>query len=144
MIEEAARRVDQLVVYVNWSFERDAVPGELRATWLSDLHPDVEIRAVAHRLATDFDDEDLWAQWMQLFRLHWPYDDGPHAIFSSDGYVDGIADRFGARAVSIDPDRMTVPISATQIRERPEDHLHMVAPAVRAWIESNWLRDRTG
>lgn len=139
MIDQAAQRTDRLVVYVNWSRRHDTVPGELRATWLSELHPDVEIRAVAHSLDTDFDDEELWLKWMDLFRSHWPFDEGPHAVFSSDHYVSGIADRFDAAPVTIDPDRSAVPISATQIRDAPADHLHMVADPVRAWIESNWL-----
>lgn len=139
MIEQAAKRVDQLVVYVNWSSRRDTVPGELRATWLTELHPNVEIRGVWHQLGTDFDDEELWSKWMALFRDHWPYDDGPHAVFSSDPYVSGLAERFDAEAITIDAERNAVPISATQIRERPHDHLDMVAEPVRAWIESNWI-----
>lgn len=139
MIEQAAQQVDQLVVYVNWSSQRDAIPGELRATWLSELHPGVEIRAVAHRLGTDFDDEELWKKWMALFRAHWPLDDGPHAVFSSDTYVSGLAERFGAHAIAVDPEREAVPISATQIRDQPAAHLDKVAEPVRLWIESNWL-----
>ncbi|BAN03742.1 adenylyltransferase/cytidyltransferase family protein [Ilumatobacter coccineus] len=139
MIEQAAQQVDQLVVYVNWSTQRDTIPGELRATWLTDLHPSVEIRAVAHQLGTDFDDDELWEKWMALFRAHWPLDDGPHAVFSSDSYVSGLAERFGAEAVAVDPERAAVPISATQIRDQPAEHLDKVAEPVRAWIESNWL-----
>jgi HTH-type transcriptional regulator, transcriptional repressor of NAD biosynthesis genes len=139
MIEQAAQQVDQLVVYVNWSTQRDTIPGELRATWLTDLHPSVEIRAVAHQLGTDFDDDELWEKWMALFRAHWPLDDGPHAVFSSDSYVSGLAERFGAQAVAVDPERAAVPISATQIRDQPAEHLDKVAEPVRAWIESNWL-----
>ena len=39
----------------------------------------------------------------------------------------------------VDADRVTVPISATQIREDPGAHLHHLAPPVRAWVEANWL-----
>lgn len=139
MIEQAESQVDRLVVYVNWSSRRDAIAGELRASWLSELHPTVEIRAVAHSLETNFDDEDIWRQWIELFRAHWPYDEGPHAVFSSDPYVHGIADRFDAEPVTVDADRVAVPISATQIRDQPGAHLDKVAAPVRAWIESNWL-----
>lgn len=139
MIEEAAKQVDRLVVYVNWSAKDDIVPGEIRATWLTELHPGVEIRCVAHRLRTDFDDEELWTKWMDLFRAHWPYDDGPHAVFSSDPYVSGLAERFEAQAVTVDAERTAVPISASEIREQPAEHLDKVAEPVRAWIESNWL-----
>jgi NadR type nicotinamide-nucleotide adenylyltransferase len=139
MIEWAAARSDRLVVFVNSSSERDAAPGSLRAAWLSDLHPQVTVIEVRHGLGTDFHDEELWERWMALFRDHWPHDRGPDAVFSSDAYVVELAARFDAVHVVVDADRATVPISATQIRERPADHLDRLAPAVRAWVESNWL-----
>jgi hypothetical protein len=75
---------------------------------------------------------------MALFREHWPLGDGPHAVFSSDEYVSELADRFGATAVVVDAERVAVPISATQIRESPADHLDRLAPPVRRWVEANW------
>lgn len=139
MIDAAAARTERLVVYVNSSERRDAAPGDLRARWLADHHPGVVVRPVHHDLATDWNDEDLWARWIELFRRHWPHDDGPHVVFSSDHYVGGIADRLGAVAELVDPERVHVPISATQIRSDPAGHLDRVHPPVRRWIEENWL-----
>lgn len=139
MIEWAAQRCETLVVYVNTSPERDTAPGALRAAWLAELHPNVAVIELEHRLGTDFDDEDLWAKWMALFADRWPHDDGPHAVFSSDVYVVELASRFGAEHVVVDADRATVPISATEIREDPATHLHHLAPPVRTWVEANWL-----
>lgn len=139
MIEWAAQRCDALVVYVNTSPQRDTAPGEMRAEWLAELHPDVTVIELGHSLGTDFDDEDLWAKWMALFTDMWPHSDGPHAVFSSDAYVVELASRFGAEHVVVDAERVAVPISATQIREDPGRHLHHLAPPVRAWVEANWL-----
>ena len=139
MIDWAAQRCEQLVVFVNSSAVRDAAPGELRAGWLAELHADVDVVEVRHDLATDFADEALWRKWMALFRERWPHDAGPDAVFSSDPYVDELAQRFGAVSVSVDPERQAVPISATQIRTEPAAHLHRLAPPVRAWVETNWL-----
>lgn len=139
MIEWATQRCELLVVFVNTSPDRDTAPGHLRAGWLAELHPQVTVIELHHRLGTDFDDEELWAKWMALFTEAWPHDEGPHAVFSSDGYVVELASRFGAEHVVVDADRVTVPISATQIREDPGAHLHHLAPAVRAWVEANWL-----
>ena len=136
MIEWSAQRVDRLVVFVN-TRDGELVPGELRAAWLAELHPTVTVVEVHHDLETDFGNEELWARWMVLFRSRWPHESGPDVIFSSDPYVDGIAARFGATPVVVDADRVTVPISATQIREAPADHLHRLAPAVRAWVQAN-------
>ena len=138
MIDAAADRCERLVVFVNSSAARDTAPGELRAAWLAELHPSVTVIELKHSLATNFDDPDLWARWMALFREHWPLGDGPHAVFSSDEYVSELADRFGATAVVVDAERVAVPISATQIRESPADHLDRLAPPVRRWVEANW------
>lgn len=139
MIESAAVRCDRLVVFVNSSAERDTAPGYLRARWLTELHPQVAVVEVQHGLATDFEDEDLWARWMALFSERWPHDDGPHIVFSSDEYVVELARRFDADHHVVDADRTTVPISATEIRADPGAHLHHLAPPVRAWVETNWL-----
>lgn len=139
MIEWAAARCDRLVVFVNSSTGGDTAPGALRSGWLAELHPGVVVIEVCHRLGTDFDDEDLWQQWMGLFTEHWPHDEGPHVVFSSDEYVVELARRFDAEHRVVDADRATVPISATQVREDPASHLHHLAPPVRSWVESNWL-----
>ena len=136
MIDWAAARVERLVVFVN-TRDGELVPGELRAQWLADLHPNATVVEVRHDLDTDFGNEELWAKWMALFRSRWPHDSGPDVIFSSDPYVDGIAARFDATPVVVDADRVTVPISATQIREAPAAHLDRLAPAVRAWVQAN-------
>ncbi len=70
----AARRCERLAVFVNSSRARDAAPGELRAAWLAELHPEVTVVEVVHDLPTDFGDEALWQRWIDLFRAHWPFD----------------------------------------------------------------------
>ena len=138
MIQRAAARCDRLVVFVN-TRNGELVPGHLRAGWLADLHPGVHVVKVAHDLDTGWDDEGLWVRWMSLFRSRWPHDTGPHAVFSSDPYVDELARRFNAQPVIVDADRTAVPISATMIRVAPAQHLDAVAPAVREWIIDNLL-----
>jgi nicotinamide mononucleotide adenylyltransferase len=135
MIEEAARGVGHLVVMVN-TRAGEPVPGALRAQWLQQLHPDVTVVRVEHVLGTDFDNEGLWEEWMALFRRHWPCGAGPDVVFSSERYGDEIARRFGATAEVVDADRSAVPVSATQIRERPLEYLDFLAPPVRAWVEA--------
>ena len=138
MIDWAAERVDELVVFVN-TRDGELVPGELRAKWLAELHPTVTVIEVHHQLDNNFDDEALWIKWMELFRSKWPLRTGPHAVFSSDPYIAELARRFSATAAVVDPDRAAVPISATQIRKTPADHLDRLAPAVRAWVQANLL-----
>lgn len=136
MIDWAAQRAERLVVFVN-TRDGELVPGELRAAWLGDLHQHVTVVELRHDLDNDFANEELWSQWMALFRSRWPHEVGPHAVFSSDPYISELARRFGADAVVVDADRVAVPISATQIREAPADHLDRLAPVVREWVQSN-------
>jgi NadR type nicotinamide-nucleotide adenylyltransferase len=138
LIEQAAGQVDDLVVFVN-TRDGEAVPGDLRAGWLAELHPDVVVVEVRHDLETDFGDEELWGRWIALFRERWPHDEGPDVVFSSDPYVAELARRLGAHAVVVDAARATVPISATMVRESPAEHLDRLAPSVRAWVEATWL-----
>jgi HTH-type transcriptional regulator, transcriptional repressor of NAD biosynthesis genes len=139
LVEQAAAQCERLVVYVNSSSARDAAPGSLRAGWLAELHPDVIVVEVVHDLPTDWDDEDLWRRWIELFRGHWPHEAGPDIVFSSDPYVAELARRLGAEPVVVDADRVNVPISATMVRNDPAAHLGMLAPPVRAWVEANWM-----
>jgi HTH-type transcriptional regulator, transcriptional repressor of NAD biosynthesis genes len=140
MIEWAEARVEHLVVFVN-TRTGEPVPGPLRARWLADLHPTVTVVEVAHDLATDWNDEELWSRWIALFRRCWPVDlgAGPDVLFGSETYTAEIARRLGARAVSVDPDRRAVPISATAVRENPAAHLDRLAAPVRAWVEQMWV-----
>ena len=96
------------MVFVN-TRDGEVVPGELRAQWLADLHPEVSVVEVRHDLDTDFGDEDLWQRWISLFRARWPEElvgEGPAVVFSSDPYADELAQRLGAACVVVDADRV--------------------------------------
>ena len=138
MIEWARERCEQLVVFVNTK-QGEAAPGHLRAQWLQDLHPEVKVVQVEHDLHNDWDDQELWAKWINLLRSKWPLANGPEVVVSSDFYISELAQRLGAEALVCDPERMNVPISATLIRNDPATHLERLAPSVRDWVERNWL-----
>ncbi len=138
LIEQSAARCGRLAVFVN-SGPHDAVPGALRAGWLAELHPDVAVVEVVHELPTDFGSEPLWTAWIELFRTHWPYADGPDVVCSSEPYVAELARRLGADAMVVDAERLNVPISASMVRADPAAHLDRLAPPVRAWVERDWV-----
>ena len=138
MIEWARERCEQLVVFVNTK-QGEAAPGHLRAQWLQDLHPEVKVLQVEHDLHNDWDDQELWAKWINLLRSKWPLANGPEVVVSSDFYISELAHRLGAEALVCDPERMNVPISATLIRNDPATHLERLAPSVRDWVERNCL-----
>ena len=138
MIDWARERCDDVVVFVN-TRDGETFPGDLRAHWLQTLHPEVSVVRVAHDLHNDWNNEELWAKWIALFRSRWPLAVGPHVVVSSDFYISELARRLGAEPLVCDPERVNVPISATAIRNDPATHLSRVAPVVREWIEANYL-----
>jgi NadR type nicotinamide-nucleotide adenylyltransferase len=130
LIDRAAAQVDELTVIV-FSKPDEAVPGDLRAAWLAELHPAVRVVPVPTTLVTNWDDPAVWDQWIGLIRTVVP--NGPDVVFSSEPYGDEVARRLGARHLCVDPQRSAVPISATAIRADPLAHLDRLAPPVRAW-----------
>ena len=139
LIARAAEQVDRLVVFVN-TRDGEVVPGTLRTAWLAELHPEATVIEVRHDLDTDFDSEVLWAKWMALLTVSWPGPGTrPDVVFSSEGYGNELARRFGTEAIGVDPGRVTVPISATMVRDAPGDHLDQLAPVVSSWVEEHWL-----
>jgi NadR type nicotinamide-nucleotide adenylyltransferase len=55
-------------------------------------------------------------------------------VFSSEAYGEELARRLGARHWPVDHDRSQIPISATQIRERPMEHWEYIPAPVRPYF----------
>ena len=125
LIDEARRQVDRLVVMIAHR-PSQLIPGEVRAQWLREIHPDVEVRLVADELE---DDTERWAAFTlaQLGRA-------PDVVFSSEDYGPKFARLMGSKHVSVDPARTRISISATKIRAAPPDHLDFLEPCVRAYF----------
>ena len=131
LVTEACRRADRVAVLV-MARASEPIPGELRVAWLAAMCPRADVRLVRHDLPTDFSDQALWERWMALMRDHLGRD--PDVVFTSEGYGSELARRFGAREVCVDPDRSTVPISATRIRQDPLGHLEFLPEPAAAWF----------
>jgi len=125
LIDEARRQVDRLIVMIP-HHPAQTIPGELRAAWLREIHPDCEIDLVADELA---DDSHEWAQFTLRYLGF-----APDVVFSSEDYGPEFARLLGARHVMIDRDRRVVPISGTRIRSAPLDYLEFLEPCVRAYF----------
>ncbi len=124
LIDQARRRVDRLIVMVP-HHPGQTIPGEVRKAWLQEIHPDCEIDLVADELE---DDRREWAEFTARYLGF-----APDVVFSSEDYGPEFAQLLGARHVMIDRERLTVPISATQIRASPLSYLDYLEPCVRAW-----------
>lgn len=120
LIEAAAGKCRQVAVLV-MAARAETVP---LADWVAWLRaacgglPEVAVAGVPCDVPVDFASENVWAAQVAVMAaalegngLPWP-----DAVFSSEPYGDDLAARLGAQHVCVDPGRLTVPLSASQIR----------------------------
>jgi HTH-type transcriptional regulator, transcriptional repressor of NAD biosynthesis genes len=125
LIDTARAQCDQLVVIL--CHHRDQkIPGELRKTWLQEIHPDCEVHLVPDEL------DDASEPWAAFTLTH--LGRAPDIVFSSEDYGPRYAELMGARHIMVDRARARLPISATQIRRDVLAHLHWLEPCVRAYF----------
>lgn len=125
LIDTARAQVDHLIVML-CHHPSQQIPGEVRLSWLRELHPDCDIRLVPDELD---DDSQQWADFTLAYLGF-----APDVVFSSEDYGPRFAALMGSRHVMVDRQRATVPISATRIRAAPLEQLAMLEPCVRAWF----------
>jgi HTH-type transcriptional repressor of NAD biosynthesis genes len=126
LIETAQAQVNHLVVIV-CDKAGQTIPGPLRAAWLREIHPDVEVRVVEDVLPDD--DSQAWAAYTQAILGY-----APDMVFTSESYGDAYCRFLGCRHVLVDQARSHVPISATVIRADPWVSGDYLEPCVRAYF----------
>jgi HTH-type transcriptional repressor of NAD biosynthesis genes len=104
----------------------DTIPGELRGTWLREIHPTADVMVIDDRY--DANDTAVWAK----NTIRW-LGQAPEAVFTSEDYGDPYARLMGATHVSVDRARREVPCSATMIRANPYANWQFLEPPVRGW-----------
>ncbi|HYW74628.1 MAG TPA: AAA family ATPase [Pyrinomonadaceae bacterium] len=126
LIDSATAKVDKLFVIVCHR-AGEKPDGELRASWLREIHPGVEVLLVTDN-GFDADDSALWARltrgWLGFI---------PDLVFTSEDYGDRFAECLGARHECIDKARKTASISGSRIRARPLAHWEYLEPCVRGY-----------
>jgi HTH-type transcriptional regulator, transcriptional repressor of NAD biosynthesis genes len=126
LIDTASAQVRRLVVIV-CSKPDETIPGELRAAWVREIHPRVEVMRIDD--VYDPDDSAVWA----ASTIRW-LGRPPDVAFTSEDYGPRWAALMGAEHIMVDRDRATVPCSASQIRAHPLGNLQFVEPCVRAFL----------
>ncbi|MEP7336924.1 MAG: AAA family ATPase [Acidobacteriota bacterium] len=125
LIEFGRSRVDELTVII-CQRPQESPPGELRAAWLREIHPDVKVL-----LIDDFDDEQDSQVWAEN-SIRW-LGSAPDIVFSSEEYGDRFAHFLECEHMPVDIARQAVPISGTKVRCAPLDCWHYLEPPVRGW-----------
>ena len=126
LIDVASSHVERLVVIV-CSRAADTIPGELRASWIREIHPQVDVIQIDD--VYDPDDSAVWSR----NTIRW-LGRAPDVAFTSEDYGPRWADLMGAAHVMVDRERLAVPCRGIEIRARPVDHLEFVEPCVRAFL----------
>ena len=126
LIDTALEQVDHLDVLICARPEQ-AIPGELRARWLQEMHPAANVRAIDD--PGEDDDSGFWAQY--TVRI---LGSAPDVVFTSEDYGEAYAHLLGCHHVMVDRERTNVPVSARAIRAAPLRHWEYLEPCVRAYF----------
>lgn len=126
LIDSASSKAEHLTVLV---VDKDEykIPGELRASWLREIHPDVEVLLREDKLPDD--DSERWAEntlsWLGYT---------PQLVFTSEDYGIPYAKALGADHVSVDRFREHLPISGTRVRQNPLENFDFLEPCVKSYF----------
>lgn len=133
LIEFARASVHRLVVAI-FCRDDDPVPFHVRANWIVEAHPGVEVREVrpaqaAREVSTAPAFAIAFADAIRAL-------DGvrPSHLFASELAYGACAKVLGCTFVPVDPTRIAVPCSGTAIRANVMEHFHHVAPSARAHL----------
>lgn len=124
LVGTALAQVDHLDVLV-CSRPEQSIPGELRAQWLREIHPQAHVRAIDD--PGEDDNSQFWAEYTLRILGR-----APDVVFTSEDYGDAYARYLGCRHVLVDRERVRIPISAREIRSNPLRYWEYLEPCVRA------------
>ncbi|MGA7569932.1 MAG: AAA family ATPase [Candidatus Aquilonibacter sp.] len=128
LIDTARARCDRLIVLL-FDFEAQTEPSDVRAGWLRDIHPGVDVRIFPTLNYPRLTPQDAAreADRVRAF-LGEPVD----VLFTSEDYGEMMAAELGARHFDVDRERALVPITGTMVRRAPAAMLEWLEPPVRA------------
>ena len=125
LIDTARARVDELSVIICGK-DGEVPAAELRAEWLSEIHPDVRVILIDDTY--DAQDSRVWAENSIRWLGH-----APDVVFTSEEYGDEFARHLGCEHVQVDKPRAAVPISGTRVRADPLGCWEFLEPPVRGF-----------
>lgn len=134
LIEFASKQCDELIVSMSFTNE-DPISPNLRKDWLVELLKDLKAINV-ETIHDNFDNRALdWdartKTWAEVLTKRYP---PIQVVFSSEPYGKFLASHLKANAVSFDPDRIKVPVSATMIRSNPIQYWDFIPKNVQPYF----------
>jgi NadR type nicotinamide-nucleotide adenylyltransferase len=133
LASRAAASCDELhVCLLAAPHEEPILPRWLRHAWLVELLPDAFVTSSVSTHPIDYADPAVYELWVDEIRRTTGRDRFDVLFTSEPAYGDQTARLLGARHVLVDPERRTVPVSATLIRADPSAAWPFLPPPVRA------------
>jgi len=126
LIRAAKAQVERLVVVVGQRPDQE-LPGPLRAAWIRELHPEVEVLLTPEDIPNE---PGPWAE-RTLALLEGRR---PDLAFTSEDYGLAWATEMGARHVSVDRPRATCPTSGSALRSDLAGHWEWLTPPAKAYF----------
>lgn len=128
----AAGLCDQLTILV-CSLDREPIPGKLRHEWMSALYPNARVLHYDRDIPQEPSEHPhFWDIWRELIRSVHP--EPIHRVFASEDYGLRLSQELGAAFWPADIERVSRPVSGTQIRQAPIAHWSQIAPPAQPWF----------
>ena len=110
----------------------ESIPLEVRADWIRQEHPTVNLVTAMDDAEVDFASDTAWEEHMVLIEglLDAPVD----AVFSSDEYGAELASRLGATWVQVDKGRIHNPVHGRRIRADVAANWSSLPVSTREWM----------
>jgi HTH-type transcriptional regulator, transcriptional repressor of NAD biosynthesis genes len=131
LIERALGESERLVLIVCHT-RKYKIPAKVRAGWIKELYPQVEVKIFNHAAYLDSTSTDISQQWAELTIKFLGF--VPEVVFSSEQYGKVFAKYMGSQHVEIDLKRKNMPISATQIRNNLYKYWKYLPEVVRTFF----------
>lgn len=129
VVETALGEVDHLIVVIYDSPEVTRVPLSVRARWIRELYPNVEVLE-AWDGPSDSGDTPEIKRKQENYILGLLGDRKVTHFYSSEFYGEHMSEALGAVNRQVDPLRETFPVSGTRVREALYENKELVDPIV--------------
>lgn len=131
LIETALKRVKKLTVIVCQT-KRYRIPVKIRASWLTKLYPEIEVKILNHSPRLDSTSTKISKEWAELTLNFLGF--RPDVVFSSESYGEAYARYMKSKHIMVDNQRIKVNISATRVRRDIAKHWDYLPSPVRAYF----------
>ena len=132
LIETALKQCEKLTVMICQNDNKHTIPAKIRAGWIKELYPQVDIIIFHHGDALDSTSTFISPIWAELTIKLLGF--VPDAVFSSEDYGKAYAKCMGSQHVMVDKKGKKFPISGTKIRSNPYQYWHYLSEPVRGYF----------